>query len=151
MDKAKPISITMKMSCSLNKDENGKVAYENKYQGMIGSSLYLIKSCYNIKLDVVSVHVYKQTLKNTPHYTSRLLMCLWNPKGTNYTIVGYSDSDLVGCILDRKSIINTFHFLEKSLVSWYHKKQESVALSTTGAKYIVVHRLFGWIAWTLTP
>jgi hypothetical protein len=63
---------------------------------------------------------------------------LWYPKGSNFDLIGYSDNDYVGCKVDRKSTSGTCYFLGRSLVSWAFKKQNSIALSTTEAKYIDV-------------
>nr|KYP43945.1 Retrovirus-related Pol polyprotein from transposon TNT 1-94 [Cajanus cajan] len=54
----------------------------------------------------------------------------------NSNLIGYSDSDYVGCRLDRKSTSGTCHLLSSALVSWHSKKQACVALSTAEAKYI---------------
>jgi len=61
---------------------------------------------------------------------------LWYPKFTSLDLVSYSDADFAGCKIDRKSTNGTCHFLGHSLVSWFRKKQNSVALSTAEAKYI---------------
>ena len=61
---------------------------------------------------------------------------LWYPKGTHFELTSYSDADFAGCKTDRKSTSGTCHFLGHSLVSWFSKKQNSVALSTTEAEYI---------------
>jgi hypothetical protein len=61
---------------------------------------------------------------------------LWYPKGANLELVGYSDADFVGCLVDRKSTSGGCHLLGHSLVSWSSKKQNSVSLSTTEAEYI---------------
>ena len=50
--------------------------------------------------------------------------------------VGYSDSDYVGCKVERKSTLGTCQLLGRSLVSWSSKKQNSVALSTVEAEYV---------------
>jgi hypothetical protein len=63
---------------------------------------------------------------------------LWYPKGSTFDLIGYSDADWAGCKIDRKSISGTCQFLGRSLVSWASKKQNSVALSTAEAEYIVV-------------
>ncbi|RVX04005.1 Copia protein [Vitis vinifera] len=63
---------------------------------------------------------------------------LWYPKGDNFELIGYSDTDFAGCKVERKSTSGTCHFLGNSLVSWHSKKQNSVALSTAEAKYIAV-------------
>jgi hypothetical protein len=61
---------------------------------------------------------------------------LWYPKGAHFDLVGYSDSDYAGCKVDRKSTFGGCQFLGRSVVSWFSKKQNSVALSTAGAEYI---------------
>ena len=55
---------------------------------------------------------------------------LWYPKGAKFELVGYSNSDYVGCKVERKSTTGTCQLLERSLVLWSSKKQNSVALST---------------------
>ena len=61
---------------------------------------------------------------------------LWYPKGATFELIGYSDSDYVGCKVDRKSTSGGCHLLGRSLMSWSSKKQKSVALSTTKEEYI---------------
>jgi len=53
---------------------------------------------------------------------------LWYPKGGDFSLVGYSDTDYVGYEVDRKSISSMCQSLGTSLVSWHSKKQNSVAL-----------------------
>jgi hypothetical protein len=65
---------------------------------------------------------------------------LWYPKGSKFELVGYSDSDYAGCKVERKITLGTCQLLERSLVSWSWKKQNSVALSTTKAEYISIDR-----------
>ena len=62
---------------------------------------------------------------------------LWYSKSDNFELICYSDADFGGCKLDKKSTSGTCHFLGHSLVSLHNKKQNSVALSTAEAKYIV--------------
>jgi hypothetical protein len=59
-------------------------------------------------------------------------------KGSNFSLLGYSNADYVGCKFDRKSTSETCQVLGRSLVSWSSKKQNSIGLSTTEAEYIVV-------------
>jgi hypothetical protein len=51
-------------------------------------------------------------------------------------MVAYTDVDWVGSIDDRKSTSGVALYLGKCLVAWASKKQSSVSLSTTEAKYI---------------
>ena len=72
---------------------------------------------------------------------------LWYPKGARFELIGYSDSDYVGCKVERKRTSVTYQLSGRSLVSWLSKKQNSVALSTAEAEYIstgsVMHNYFG--------
>ena len=62
---------------------------------------------------------------------------LWYPEGARFDLIGYSDSDYVGYKVERKRTLGTCQLLGRSLVSWSSKKQNSVALSTAKAEYIL--------------
>jgi hypothetical protein len=53
------------------------------------------------------------------------------------SLVGYIDSDLVGCATDRKITSRCFFGLGSGLVSWFSRKQKSVSLSSIEADYMV--------------
>ncbi|KAH9698134.1 hypothetical protein KPL71_023896 [Citrus sinensis] len=74
------------------------------------------------------------TKKSTPMSTTIKLDK--DEKGKEVDIKTYRDADFAGYKVDRKSTSGTCHFLGHSLVSWFSKKQNSVALSTTEAEYI---------------
>ncbi|WRX29158.1 hypothetical protein QQP08_021645 [Theobroma cacao] len=61
---------------------------------------------------------------------------IWYFRNSTLNLVGYSDADFAGSRTDRKSTSGTCQFLERMLVSWSSKKQNSVALSTAEAKYV---------------
>ena len=79
---------------------------------------------------LIAVKRILRYLKHTPS------IGLWYPKGARFELIGYSDSDYAGCKVDRKSTSRGCHLLGTSLVSWFSKKQNSVALSTAEAEYI---------------
>ena len=62
-------------------------------------------------------------------------------------MIGYSDSDYVGCKVERKSTSGTCQLLGRSLVSWSSKKQNSVALSTAEAEYILAGSCCAQLLW----
>jgi hypothetical protein len=72
---------------------------------------------------------------------------IWYPKGSTFDLIGYSDSDYVGCKVDRKSTSGTCQFLGRSLVSWSSKKQTSVALSTVQAEYVAARQCCAQLLW----
>jgi hypothetical protein len=72
---------------------------------------------------------------------------LWYPRGSTFDLIGYSDADYAGCKIDRKRTSGTCQFLGRSLVSWASKKQNSVALSTAEAEYIVASHRCAQLLW----
>jgi hypothetical protein len=72
---------------------------------------------------------------------------LWYHKGSTFDLLGYSDSDYAGCKVDIKSTSGTCQFLERSLVSWSSKKQNSVALSTAEAEYVAAGACCAQLLW----
>lgn len=136
-----PINSTTK----LDKDENGKNVDIKQYRGMIGSLLYLTASRPDIMFSVCLCARFQSCLKESHliavkrifrYLLGTIDLGLWYPKFTSLDLVSYSDADFAGCKIDRKSISGTCHFLGHSLVSWFSKKQNSVALSTAEAEYI---------------
>ena len=57
-------------------------------------------------------------------------------RGDGVRLVGYSDSDWVGCASDRKSTSGCCFGLGSAIVSWFNRKQKSMALSSTEAEYM---------------
>lgn len=135
--KQKQILTLMSTSCTLDKDDGGR-----KYRGMVGFLLYLTTSRLDTmfyvsmyaRFQAKSKEINLTTIKCIMRYlTSIPLMSLWYPKGASCDLVRYSDSNFVGCKLDRKSITGTCHFIGNSLISLHSKKQANVVLSITDA------------------
>jgi hypothetical protein len=57
-------------------------------------------------------------------------------RGDGVSLVGYTDSDWAGCAIDRKSTSGCCFGLGSRDVSWFSRKQKSVALSSIEAKYM---------------
>ena len=72
---------------------------------------------------------------------------LWYPNNTQFDLVGYCDADFAGSLTDRKSTSGTCQLLGMSLVSWFSKKQNSIALSTTEAEYVAAGCCCAQILW----
>jgi hypothetical protein len=146
MKDAKPIKTPMGTNGHLDLDTRGKSVDQNVYRSMIGSLLYLCASrpdimlsvcmCARFQADPKEVHlrVVKRIMRYLV-YTPKFV--LWYPKGSTFDLIGYSNADWASCKIDRKSTSGTCQFLRRSLVSWASKKQNSIALSTAEAEYIV--------------
>nr|KYP47326.1 hypothetical protein KK1_031056 [Cajanus cajan] len=145
MEGCKEAATPISNSCNLDLDEKGIDVDNSKYRGIIGSLLYLTTSRPDIMF-VVCLCARFQANPKESHMKSvkRILIYLrgtmnvglWYPKGVSLSLIGYSDSDYVGCRLDRKSTSGTCHLLGSALVSWRSTKQACVALSTVEAEYI---------------
>jgi hypothetical protein len=98
---------------------------------MIGSLLYLtvfrpdiifsVCLCARFQANPKESHLFAfkrilRYLKHTPNIS------LWYLKGATPTLIGFSDSDFAGSLVDRKSTSGSCHFLGRSLVSWSSKK-----------------------------
>jgi hypothetical protein len=127
---------------------------------MIESLLYLCASRPDIMLSLcmyarfqsdpkechlVAVKRILQYLVHTPCFG------IWYPKGSTFDLTRYSDSDYVGCKVDRKSTSRTCQFLGRSLVSWSSKKQIYVALSTVKAEYVAAGQCCTKLLWMRQP
>jgi hypothetical protein len=156
MKDAKPIKIPMGTNGHLDLDMGGKSVDQKVYRSMIGSLLYLCASrpdillsvymCARFQADPKEVHLravkrIMRYLVYTPKFG------LWYPKGSTFDLIGHSDADWAGCKIDRKSTSRTCQFLGRSLVSWASKKQNSVALSTAEAEYIVAGHCCVQLLW----
>ena len=147
MEEAKIMKTLMSSSIKLDKDEKGKSINSTMYRGMIGYLLYLTASKLDIMYSVClcarfqscpkesHLSVVKQILR---HLKRTIDISLWYPKSDNFELIGFLNVDYVGCRVERKNTSGTCHFLGHSLVSWYSKKQNLVALLATEAEYIAV-------------
>eukprot|EP00253_Pinus_taeda_P028414 PITA_28414 len=61
---------------------------------------------------------------------------LWYPRDTDLTLHAYTDADWAGSVDDRKSTSGGAFFMVSRLVSWFSKKQSSIALSTAEVEYV---------------
>nr|GEX93984.1 retrovirus-related Pol polyprotein from transposon TNT 1-94 [Tanacetum cinerariifolium] len=64
-----------------------------------------------------------------------------------FDLKGYSDSDYLGCNMDRKSTLSACQILGGKLVCWSAKKQHSVAMSSAKAEYVAAARCCANILW----
>ncbi|KAK8978841.1 hypothetical protein V6N11_034749 [Hibiscus sabdariffa] len=113
LENVKPQATPMSSSNELDKDEGGKFQANPKE-----SHLKAVKRIFRY-------------LKDTPS------LGLWYPRDSTFDLHAYSNADYGGCKIDRKSTSDTCQVLGNMLISWFLKKQNSVALSTTEVEYIL--------------
>jgi hypothetical protein len=156
MKDGKPIKTPMGTNVHLDLNMGGKSVDQKVYRSMIGLLLYLCASRPDIMLSVCMCARFQVDPKEGHLRAVKRIMRylvytpkfgLWYPKGSAFDLIGYSDTDWTGCKIDRKSTSGTCQFLERSLVSWASKKQNSVALSTAEAEYIAAGHCCAQLLW----
>ncbi|XP_057740294.1 uncharacterized mitochondrial protein AtMg00810-like [Arachis stenosperma] len=128
----------------LEKGKTEKDIDETRYRDMISSLMYLtsfkpdivqsIRVCSQFQLqskesNLSAVKRIIRYIHGTSNYD------LWYPKSDKFSVVGYCDTDLQ-VIEWIGEVLLVCCFLSSSLNVWSSKKQSTVALSTTEAKYI---------------
>src|SRR3954468_23942021 len=142
---SKEAKTPMHPTCILGKDEVSKKVDQKLYRGMIGSLLYLTASrpdilfsvclCARFQSDPRESHLIavKRILRYLKGTTN---VGLVYRKSQEYNLVGFCDADYAGDRIERKSTSGSCQFLGSHLISWYSKKQATIALSTTEAEYV---------------
>ena len=111
------------MNAKLDADVYGKDYDQKACRSMISSLLYLCASRPDIMLSICMCARYQATAKESRYLAHTPTLGLWYPKRAQFDLVGYSDSDYAGDLVDRKSTSGTCHFLSRSLVCWSSRKQ----------------------------
>nr|GEW16856.1 uncharacterized mitochondrial protein AtMg00810-like [Tanacetum cinerariifolium] len=108
------------------------------YRGMIGFLMYLTTSrpdiqfliCLCVRYEANPKESHLIDVKRIFRYlkgTSSIGM--WYPKCSGFDLKRYSNSDYVGCNMDKKSTLDTCQILGRKLVCYSAKKQHSTAMS----------------------
>jgi hypothetical protein len=152
------VSTHMVTGYKLSKDDDSPDIDQSSYRFMIGSLLYNITSHPYIMhvVGMVERHQYapKQShlmdvkrifryLKGTMNYG------LWYPRNQNFQLSVHSDADWDNCMDESKSTSGGILFLGYSLVALLSKKQGSISLLTTKAKYIAATTCCTQVLWMI--
>jgi hypothetical protein len=156
MDDAKDISTPMGINRNLDSDASGNMVDQMMYRSMIGSLLYVTASRLDVMFSVCMCARF-QASPTESHLkaTKRILrylkhtqnIGLWYPKGANFELIGYLNSDYAECKVETKNTSGTCQLLGRSFVSWSSKKQNSVTLSTAEAEYISASSCCAQLLW----
>jgi len=117
------VSTPMEHGTKLYKFANGDRVDASKYQSLIGSLRYLTNTRANLMLSVRIISQYMEE----PRYThwKELKRILRSIRGTmslglmytrldNYRLIGYSDNDYCGDVVDRKNTSRYVFFMENT-------------------------------------
>ncbi len=144
------VNTPMKKSAVLQQKTDGKASASEKkrYQGMIGSLMF---SMVETRPDIAfATLVASRYSKNPSHqHTEAVKTILRYMKGSRnrgityggqkkLLLEGYSDSDWARDLESRKSTSGFIFTLNSGQVSWCSKRQPTIDLSSTEAKYIAL-------------
>ncbi|KAI3728603.1 hypothetical protein L6452_17241 [Arctium lappa] len=153
---SKPVSTPMETHKQITADLEGEDIDVHHYRSMIASLMYLIASrpdimfpvCVCARFQVRPKQSHYQAVKRIFRYLKgQPRLGLWYPHDSSFDLLAYSDSDLGGANLDRKSTSGGCQFLGARLVSWQCKKQTTVSTSTTEAEYIAAASCCSQVLW----
>ncbi len=137
----------MVTGCSLNSNDESVAVHQPTYKSMIGSLLYITGTRPDIMHAVGIVGRFQENPKESHLQAVKRIFKylqgtqnfgLWYPRDTDLTLHAYTDADWAGSVDDRKSTSGGAFYMGSRLVSWFSKKQSSIALSTAEAEYVVV-------------
>jgi hypothetical protein len=115
------------------------------YRQLIGSLMYLVNTrpdlCFVVntlsQFMVEPKHVHWVAAKHVLRYLCGTVeFGLSYIQGDGVKLVGYSDADWAGSAVDRKSTSGCCFSLGSGAISWFSRKQKSVALSSAEAEYM---------------
>ena len=100
----------------LDSDASGNMVDQKLYRSRIENLLYVTASRSDVMFSVCMCARFQASPRESHlKATKRILRYLkhtqnvelWYPKGANFELVGYSDSDYVGCKVEKKSTSGT--------------------------------------------
>jgi hypothetical protein len=156
MEDSKAIATPMSMTTALDADEEGEHVDQKEYRSMIRSLLYLTATrpdiqflvCLCTRFQAFPSTSHRQAVKRIFRYLRHTPdFGLWYSASSSLALHGFSDTDIAGCRLDRKSTSGTCQFPRSSLVSWSSHKQSSVAQSTIEAEYVAATSCYSRLLW----
>ncbi|KAI3682224.1 hypothetical protein L2E82_50087 [Cichorium intybus] len=116
------------------------------FEKLMKSKFQIICNCARYQADPREPHLAAvKTIFRYLHGTTAY--GLWYPANSGFYIQAYSDSDLGGCSIDRKSTSGGCQFLDGKLISWQSKKQTWVSISTAEAEYVAAAACTSQIIW----
>lgn len=147
MEDYKPVSTAIVRGYKLNKNDDSKEVDQRWCRSKIGILTYVTTSRPIIMNDIGMVEIFQYGPKETHAQAIKRILWylkvtskfgLWYPRDGTFAFTTYSIANWVRSVDDRRNTIGCAFFLGNCLVSQFIKKQASILLSTTRAKYISV-------------
>ena len=140
----------------LIKDPEGRKVDNTIYKQMVGSLMYLTATRPYIMHVVSLISMFMECPKEIHLLAAKRILrylkgtasygLLYKKGGKKY-LFGFSDSDYVGDLDDRKSTSGYAFMLGSGVVSWSSQKQPIVTLSTTKAEFVAATACACQVVW----
>ncbi|XP_073133394.1 secreted RxLR effector protein 161-like [Henckelia pumila] len=156
MENCSAASTPMSASIKLDKYAAETSVDQTLFKGLIGSLLYLTASRPDIIFSVGQCAIFQSDPKQSHFIAVKIILKylkgtqnvgLWDPKDSSLNLIGYSDADYARCRIDRKSTSGTCQYLGDKLISWFIKKQTSIATSTVESEYLASGSCCAQLLW----
>ncbi|KAK6151896.1 hypothetical protein DH2020_014531 [Rehmannia glutinosa] len=159
MEGCKIVATPLDNNKALKKEDGSLKEDDSQFRSLIGSLLYLTSTRPDIMYATSFLSRFMHNPKESHmsavkrifrYLKGTIQYGLFYPKNENeggFKLMGYSDSDYAGCRVDRKSTSGTCQMLGNILVSWFSKKQNSIATSTAEAEYIAMGSCCAQVLW----
>ncbi len=140
----KPISVPLDQNGKLSANASEVLEDATMYRKIVGSLIYMTITRpdlnYTIGLESQFIQVPRKPhldgVRHTLHYVSATAdYGLFYEASTELQVHGYTDADWAGSISDKRSTSGFMFSFGSAAVTWSSKKQPTVALSSTEAKY----------------
>ena len=133
-----PTRTPMEARLQLRKAGTTTTVDSTNYRSIVGSLRYLVNTRPDLAYSVGYVSRFMEAPREE-HLAAvkRILRYVVRTRGKEkLKLIGYSDSDMVSDIDDRKSTSGMIYFLSGGAICWQSTKQKVVALSSCEAEYI---------------
>ncbi|XP_057864409.2 secreted RxLR effector protein 161-like [Cryptomeria japonica] len=145
-----PVSSPIATGIKLSREDNEMDFDTTIFRKLVGSLMYLTATRPDIMYGVSLISRFMDSPKNS-HWQAgkRILRYI---AGTldygilysitnDFQLIGYTDSDFAGNIVDRKSTSGYAFHLGTGIVAWASKKQPIVTISSAEAEYVAENLL----------
>lgn len=145
MGECKSVKTPMVAGQKLHRDSKGVAVNDTYYKKIVGCLIYLTTTRPDIMFAVSLISrfmsnpkaIHYQAAKQILRYLKGTLdYGLLYKRKEIFSVIGFTNSDYVRDLEDRKSTSGFVFFLNDSVIAWSIKKQTIVALSTTEAKFV---------------
>lgn len=146
MSQCNATKFPMDLGTKLHSDKGGKPVDATQYRRVIGCLRYLLHTrpdlAYSVgvasrfmeKPTTMHMNAVKQILRYLKGTVE--LGLVYTQGGSEDVLVGYSDSDVGGDLVGRRSTAGMAFYMGESLITWCSQKQKTVALSFCEAEFM---------------